>query len=113
MDHSKEQILKRCPECDSLVKEPIKENTRYAEYIPSIEKPEVTKHILQGYWYSTCKEVASPTLTDALPNSIIALRLLVFTAWLHSLVGVSFNNIVKIFRVVCHFKISTGGLTWA
>ena len=44
---------------------------------------------------------------------MIGLRLLVLTAWLHYLIGVSVNNIVKILSVVCRFKISAGGLTQA
>lgn len=113
VDHVKEHTLKRCPECHGPVKDPIKTYTRYVEDIPPIEKPEVTKHTLHGYWCSTCKKVVFPTLTDALPNARIGLRLVVFTAWLHYLVGVSVNNIVKILSVVCRFKISAGGLTQA
>jgi hypothetical protein len=44
---------------------------------------------------------------------MIGLRLVVFTAWLHYLVGVSVNNIVKILCVVCRFKLSAGGLSQA
>jgi transposase len=113
VNHFKEHTLKRCPECHSPVKGPIKTYTRYVEDIPRIEKPEVTEHTLHGYWCSTCKKVVFPTLTDALPNAMIGLRLVVFTAWLHYLVGVSVNNIVKILSVVCRFKISAGGLTQA
>jgi len=113
VDHFKEHPLKRCPKCHSVVKDPIKTYTRYVEDIPPIEKPEVTKHTVHGYWCSTCKKVVFPILTDALPNATIGLRLVVFTAWLHYLVGVSVNNIVKILAVVCRFKITPGGLTQA
>ena len=113
VDHFKEHTLERCPDCHSPVKDPIKTYTRYVEDIPRIEKPEVTEHTLHGYWCSTCKKVVFPTLTDALPNAMIGLRLVVFTAWLHYLVGVSVNNIVKILSVVSRFRISAGGLTQA
>jgi transposase len=112
-DHFKEHTLKRCPQCHSPVKKPIKTYTRYVEDIPHIEKPEVTQHTVHGYWCSTCKKVVFPTLTDALPNAMIGLRLVVLTAWLHYLVGVSVNNIVKILSVFCQFRISAGGLTQA
>jgi transposase len=111
VDHFKEHTLERCPECNGPVERPIKAYKRYTEDIPPIEKPQVTEHTLHGYWCSTCKNVVFPTLTDALPNAMIGLRLVVFTAWLHYLVGVSLNNIVKILSVVCRFKISAGGLT--
>ena len=113
VDDFKEHTLEHCPECHSPVKDPIKTYTRYVEDIPAIEKPEVTEHTLHGYWCSRCKKVVFPALTDALPNAMIGLRLVVFTAWLHYLVGVSVNNIVKILSVVCRFKISAGGLTQA
>jgi transposase len=113
VDHFKEHTIESCPDCHSPLKEPIKSYPRYVEDIPRIEKPEVTKHTLYGYWCSTCKKVVFPTFTDALPNAMIGLRLVVFTAWLHYLVGVSVNNIVKILSVVCRFKISAGGLTQA
>jgi transposase len=111
VDHFKEHDLRRCPECHSPLKDPIKTYTRYVEDIPAIERPEVTKHTLKGYWCSRCKKIVFPTLTDALPNAMIGLRLMVFTAWLHYLVGVSVHNIVRILSVVCRFKISAGGLT--
>jgi hypothetical protein len=113
VDHFKEHTLQCCPDCHNPVKEPIKTYTRYVEDIPPIEKPEVTKHTINGYWCSTCKKVVFPTLTDALPNAMIGLRLVVFTAWLHYLVGVSVNNIVKILCVFCRFKLSAGGLSQA
>jgi hypothetical protein len=44
---------------------------------------------------------------------MIGLRLVVFTAWLHYLVGVSVNNLVKVLSIFSNFKVSTGGLTQA
>jgi hypothetical protein len=113
VDHFKEHIPERCPECHGPLGHPIKTYKRYVEDIPPIQKPEVTEHTLHGAWCSRCKKVVFPTLTDALPNAMIGLRLVVFTAWLHYLVGVSVNNIVKILSVVCRFKLSAGGLTQA
>jgi len=113
VDHFKEYTLQRCPDCQTPVKEPIKQYKRYTEDIPPIEKPEVTEHSLHGYWCPKCKKIVFAPVTDALPNAMIGLRLVVFTAWLHYLVGVSVNNIVRILSVVCRFKISAGGLTQA
>ena len=52
-------------------------------------------------------------VTDALPNARLGLRLVVFTAWLHYLVGVSVNNIVKMVSVFSDLQVSAGGLTQA
>lgn len=113
IDHLKDHSLERCPDCQTPLKEPIKEYKRYTEDIPPIEKPEVTEHTVHGYWCPRCKKTVFAPVTDALPNAMIGLRLVVFSAWLHYLVGVSVNNIVRILSVVCRFNISAGGLTQA
>jgi transposase len=113
VDHFKEHALGHCPDCQTSLKEPLKHYKRYTEDIPPIEKPQVTEHTVNGYWCPQCKKVVFAPVADALPNAMIGLRLVVFTAWLHYLVGVSVNNIVRILSVVCRFKISAGGLTQA
>jgi transposase len=113
IDHFKEHTLDHCPDCHTPLKEPVGAYQRYTEDIPPIEKPEVTQHTVHRYWCPTCKKIVSPTVPDALPGANIGLRLVVFTAWLHYLVGMSVNNIVRILSVVCHFPISPGGLTQA
>jgi transposase len=52
-------------------------------------------------------------VTDALPNAMVGLRVIVFTAWLHYLVGMSVSNIVKLLGIVADFSITAGGLTQA
>ena len=113
VDHYKEHSLDCCPECQTPLKEPVKAYKRYTEDIPPVEKGEVTEHTVYGYWCAKCKKIVFPRVTDALPNAMIGLRLVVFTAWLHYLVGVSVNNLVKILSVFSSFRISTGGLTQA
>jgi transposase len=112
VNHYKEHTLYRCPKCNTPLKKPVKTYRRYTEDIPPIE-PEVTEHIIHGYWCPKCKKIVYPKATDALPNAMIGLRLVVFTAWLHYLIGLSVNNLVKMVAVFSHFKISAGGLTQA
>ena len=66
---------------------------RYTEDIPPVETV-VTEHTVCGYWCSDCKRIVFATVSDALPNAMIGLRVIVFTAWLHYLIGISVNNIV-------------------
>jgi hypothetical protein len=113
VDHFKEHKLSQCPVCQEPVNQSIQTYKRYIEDIPPIEKPEVTEHTVNGYWCPRCKKIVFPPVTDALPNAQIGLRLVVFSAWLHYLVGVSIQNIVKILSVVCRFSVSAGGLTQA
>lgn len=113
VDDVKDHTLERCPDCQTPLKEPTRKYSRYTEDIPPIEKPKVTEHRVHGYWCPKCKKTVFAPVTAALPNANIGLRLVVFTAWLHYLVGVSVSNIVRILSVVCRFKISAGGLTQA
>ncbi|OOP57268.1 MAG: hypothetical protein AYP45_04625 [Candidatus Brocadia carolinensis] len=49
----------------------------------------------------------------ALPNARLGLRLVVFTAWLHYLVGIRGNNIIKMVSVFFTLHVSAGGLAQA
>lgn len=68
-----EHTLDCCPDCQTPLGEPLDTYRRYIEDLPPIQ----------------------PTVTEALPNAMIGLRLVLLTAWLHYLVGVSVNNLVK------------------
>jgi hypothetical protein len=104
--------LCQCPDCGTPVKKPLRVYSRVIEDIPPIE-PKVTEHVINSYWCPTCKKIVSPKVTEALPNATIGLRLVVFTAWLHYLVGMSVNNLVAMLQVLSSVRISAGGLTQA
>lgn len=112
IDDFKEHTLSYCPDCQTPLAQPIKRYQRCIEDIPEV-KPRVTEHTVNGYWCSTCKKIVWANVADALPNCMVGLRLVVFTAWLHYLVGVSVNNIVAMVSVFADFKITAGGLTLA
>jgi hypothetical protein len=48
-----------------------------------------------------------------MPNAVLGSRLVVFTAWLHYLIGISVNNLTKMVNIFANFKVSAGGLTQA
>lgn len=104
--------LESCPDCHQPLQNPVRTYKRYIEDIPRVD-PVVTEHMVHGYWCSCCKKIVQPTVTDALPNARLGLRVVVFTAWLHYLVGMSVNNIVKVVSVFFNLQISAGGLTQA
>ena len=112
IDHYKEHTICNCPDCNNKLGNSIKSYKRYTEEIPPVEV-EVTEHTVYGYWCSGCKKIVYAKITDALSNSALGLRLVVFTAWLHYFIGVSVNNIIKLLGVVARFKVSAGGLTQA
>jgi hypothetical protein len=112
IDHYKDHTLCSCPDCNNNLGESVKDYKRYTEDMPPVE-PEVTEHTVYGYWCSTCKKIVYAKVTEALPHAVLGLRLVVFTAWLHYLIGVSVNNIVKLLAVFASFKVTAGGLTQA
>ena len=113
VDQFQDHTLTHCPHCQTSVKKPIRQYQRTIEDIPPLEKPQVTQHTIYGYWCAGCQKIVYPTVTEALPNAVIGLRLVVFTAWLHYLVGVSVSHISRLLAVLCRFPISAGGLTQA
>ncbi|MFH1672301.1 MAG: IS66 family transposase [Pseudomonadota bacterium] len=112
VDHYRNHTLKYCPDCRMRLGKPIKSHKRYTVDIPPVA-PEVTEHTVHGYWCPNCKKRVYPKVTDALPNSTLALTVLVMTAWLHYWVGMSVRNIVKLLATFWAFDVSPGGLTQA
>ncbi len=117
IDQYQEHTLDQCPQCQTPLKEPLDSYQRYIEELPSVQ-PVVTEHTIHRYWCPRCKNIVSPVVTEALPNSIIGLRLVVFTAWLHYLVVLSVNNLLKMLSVFSSFQLSAAavsprpGRTW-
>lgn len=109
---TQEHPLSHCPNCQGPLQDPCRTYQRYVEDLPPLT-PEVTAHIVQGYWCSRCRRIITPKVAAALPNSNLGLRVVVLTAWLHYLVGVSVNNLAKILSVFSRFRVSPGGLTQA
>lgn len=112
IDQYEEHTLDHCPECQTPLGESVDSYQRYIEDLPPVQ-PTVTEHTIYRYWCPRCKKIVSPSVTEAFPNAMIGLRLVIFTAWLHYLVGVSVGNIVKTVCVFSSFKITPGGLTQA
>lgn len=52
-------------------------------------------------------------VTDALPRATLGLNVVIYSAWLHYLLGVSVGNITRILSIGYAFKVSPGGLTQA
>jgi hypothetical protein len=112
IDQYQEHTLDHCPVCQTPLPEPVDAYRRYIEDLPPVQ-PVVTEHTIHRYWCPQCKKIVAPLVPEALPNAMIGLRLVVFTAWLHYLVGVSVQNLVQMVSVFSSFQVSAGGLTQA
>lgn len=104
--------LSHCPHCAQALGKTIRRHRRIIEDIPPIE-PLVHQHQVYGYWCSGCGKIVTPAVTDALPRATLGLNVLVYSAWLHYLLGVSVGNIVRSLSVGFSFTVSPGGLTQA
>lgn len=114
IDREQVHSLERCPDCGTpFNKPPVRSYSRIIEDIPEAIRPETVKHTVHGYWCGKCHKLVYPTITDALPNAMLGLRAIVFSAWLHYGVGISVSNLVKMMSTFFHFQISAGGLTQA
>jgi hypothetical protein len=109
IDDHKEHTLCQCPNCATPVGKSIRQRKRYIEDIPEAV-PTITEHTIHGYWCPSCQKIVEPAFTEAMPNDNISIRLYLFTAWLHYLVGISLNNLVKMLNYLHSFPISAGGL---
>ncbi|MBI3631099.1 MAG: IS66 family transposase [Candidatus Sungbacteria bacterium] len=109
IDETKEHVLDRCPDCCNPLPPASETRQRFTEELPVV-KPRVIKHVIYRYWCRVCRKIVESPVTDALPKSAIGLRTVVYSAWLHYILGVSFDKIIQLLNLSAHFKISTGGL---
>lgn len=109
IDRTKVHVLACCPDCSNPLPPSSETRERFTEEVPIVE-PLVIKHVIHRYWCRVCKRIVEAPIADALPKSAIGLRTVVYSAWLHYILGVSFDKIIQLLNLSAHFKISTGGL---
>jgi transposase len=112
INHWQKHTLQCCPHCHNALNESLRSHKRIIEDIPTTS-PTVTEHTVYGYGCSQCKNIVTPVVNDALPGATLGLNLIVYTAWLHYLVGTSVGNLVRMVAVYFGMKVSHGGLTLA
>ena len=102
VDQTKEHALTSCPVCCNPLPPPSETRERFTEELPVVE-PHVIKHLIHRYWCRACKKIVEAPVTDALPKSVIGLRTVVFSAWLHYILGVSFDKIIQLLNLFSSF----------
>jgi transposase len=110
IDRREQHALAACPRCHGPVRPCRGARTRVIEDIPAGITPVVTEHTIHRYWCPQCRDTVEPVVPDALPGSSIGLRVVVLSAWLHYLLGVTLSQIIDVFNFHLHFKLSPGGL---
>jgi transposase len=110
IDRREEHSFSACPTCHGPVRPCRGSRTRIIEDIPADISPVVTEHTIHRSWCPNCKTTVEPPVPDALPGSTIGLRVVVFSAWLHYLLGTTLAQIIDVFNFHLQFKLSSGGL---
>ena len=110
IDRREEHTLSACPRCDGPVRACRPSRTRIIEDIPADITPVVTEHTIPRYWCPQCRDTVEPVVPDALPGATIGLRVVVLSAWLHYLLGITLAQIIDVFNFHLHFKLTAGGL---
>jgi hypothetical protein len=101
--------LNACPHCNGPVSLLAETRERFTEDIP-VQQPELTRHIQQVGWCTTCKKKVISVVSDALPGATIGNRALVLTSWLHYGLGTTVSHIVQVLGAHFHFRLTPGGL---
>lgn len=111
IDQVKEHKLERCPDCHASLrgKHACETRSRYIEDLPQTRSI-IIEHRIYRYYCRDCDKIVEAPVTDALPNSTIGLRTLVFTAWLHYGLGIATTKITRILNAAAQFKVTAGGL---
>ena len=107
--HTQEHPLNACPHCNGPVTLLAETRERFTEDIP-VQQPELTRHIQQVGWCTTCKKKVISVVSDALPGATIGNRALVLTSWLHYGLGTTVSHIVQVLGAHFHFRLTPGGL---
>jgi len=110
IDRRQERTLAACPTCQGPVRPCRSSRTRIIEDIPADITPVVTEHVIPRYWCPHCRDTVEPAVLDALPGSTIGLRVVIRSAWLHYLLGVTRAQILDVFNFHLHFPLTAGGL---
>jgi hypothetical protein len=102
--------LHECPKCGkSLNNQAPQTQSRVIEDMPEFTV-ETVCHTKERKWCPDCQEMVDAPLTEALPGSVIGIRLAVFSAFLHYFIGISLNNIKRLLEISSGHVVSIGGL---
>ena len=110
IDRKEEHRLDKCPDCGGELTRCSQTRTRTIEDIIKDLGTEAVEHTIHRDYCQSCKKHVEPKVPDALPKSTIGHRLVVFTSYLHYLLGVTFSQIREILQSHLHTKITDGGM---
>jgi len=113
VDRVVEQTLKYCPDCHHRL-------SKSQEVIKHIQEdlipahPQVTLFKKHRYWCSDCRKlVTAPYAPEEIPHGNLGPNVLIQAVILKYHHGLPFNKIEELFKSLCRFEVSEGGLAQA
>ena len=99
-----------CPHCEGSVHPAHKHRQRIIVDLPMDLSTEAVEHTIPRQWCGSCKKYVEPTVADAMPKATIGHRAAATMAWFHYGLGITINNITRIFSQHLKTHLSAGGL---
>ena len=110
VDQREDHRLEVCPDCGGPLQRCQRTRTRTIEDILEDLRTVVTEHTVHRDYCPACKKHVEPTVPDALPKATLGHRLVTLSSWMHYGLGVTIEQVRKIFAYHLHTQISAGGL---
>lgn len=111
IDKIEEHVLEECPNDGAPLSNPVETRSRVIEDIKIDDiKTEFTQHNINRYYCPEEQKIVEPKVDAAPAGCSIGVNLIVLTAWLHYMIGVSVGGVIKIVGLSYSTKISRGGL---
>jgi len=109
-DRTRPHRCDNCPDCGGKLRRTKEKRERLTEDIPENLKSVVTKEVIHRDYCPKCQKRVEPKLPDVLPGCELGNRVLVFSALLHYLQGLTISQIVDTFNYHLRMKVTPGGL---
>ncbi|MBF0207828.1 MAG: IS66 family transposase [Oligoflexia bacterium] len=111
IDKIEEHILNECPNEGGPLGDPIATRSRIIEDI-NLDgiKTEFTQHDINRYYCPEEQKIVEPKVDAAPAGCTIGVNLIVLTAWLHYILGMSISGVIRTLGLFLSTSISRGGL---
>jgi len=110
IDRHQEHRLETCPDCGGQLQRCKRTRTRTIEDILEDLRTEVTEHTIHRDYCPHCRKHVEPVVPDALPKSVLGLRVTALTGWLHYGLGLTISQVIELLDHHLQTRLSGGGL---
>jgi len=111
IDNVEKHEMDKCPNDGAALGDPVETRTRVIEDI-NLDgiKTEFTEHEINRYYCPEEQKIVEPVVDAAPAGCSIGVNLIVLTAWLHYVRGMSISGVIETLKLFLSTRISKGGL---